>query len=265
VIRRNKIVFAYQGGNVHGTDCIGGLPNFAPHGGFFKDTDVNDNLCDGATDEGIEIDGGNANIRIWNNVIVRTNLGFSITPVYYGPVYVFRNVVRDLKDHWVGSCVLVKDGESGSGAVYFYHNTFDAPSGAACNGSVKGMAAYGGGGDSTNVDFRNNIFHFWSRLYETSGKTADYDLSYVEPGSGDKVAEFAGVNYFAFADFQAGSGQEAHGRWGRASYVDAAGGDYHLAAGSAGVDAGQVLPGFNDADSPWPYTGAAPDLGAFER
>jgi len=45
VIARNKIEFFFPGGSVHGTDCIGGLPNFAPHGGFFSDTDVNDNTC----------------------------------------------------------------------------------------------------------------------------------------------------------------------------------------------------------------------------
>ncbi|HEV8639095.1 MAG TPA: DUF5123 domain-containing protein, partial [Chloroflexota bacterium] len=59
-------------------------------------------------------------------------------------------------------------------------------------------------------------------------------------------------------------GQERNGLWGRAAFVDAAGGDFRLAAGSPGVDAGAVLPGFNDADSPWPYHGAAPDIGAFE-
>jgi hypothetical protein len=265
VIRRNKITFTYNGGNVHGTDCIGGLPNFAPHGGFFKDTDVNDNLCDGGTDEGIEIDGGNANIRIWGNTFRRTNLGFSVTPVYYGPVYVFRNVVHGLQDHWVGSCVMIKDGESGNGAVYFYHNTFYAPDGAPCRNIVKGAAAYGGGADQTNVHFRNNVMHYWGRLYETSGKTADYNLNYVEPASGDKVAEWNGGNYYSFADFRSASGQEAHGQWGKASFANAAAGDFRLNAGSPGVDAGVVLVGFNDPTSAWPYTGTAPDIGALER
>jgi hypothetical protein len=264
VIRRNQIIFSYQGGNVHGTDCIGGLPNFAPHGGFFKDTDVNDNYCDGATDEGIEIDGGNANVRVWGNTIVGANLGFSITPVYYGPVYVFRNLVHDLRDHWVGSCVMIKDGESGSGAVYFYHNTFYSPSGTACRGVVKGAAAYGGGADQSNVHFRNNVMHYWGRLYETSDKTVDYNLSFVEPASGDRVAEWGGASYGSFADFQAGTGQEAHGLYGRATFVNAAAGDYRLTADNPGVDRGVALRGFNDADSAWPSLGNGPDIGAFE-
>ena len=265
VIARNKIEFFYQGGSVHGTDCIGGLPNFAPHGGFFSDTDVNDNMCIGATDEGIEIDGGNANIRIWGNTIRGANMGFSITPVYHGPVYVFRNVVYNIQDHWVGSCVGVKDGEGGNGAVFFYHNTFHSPSGAGCGNVVKGFAKYGGGNAQSNVTVKNNVLHFWGRLHETGSKTFDHNLNFVEPASGDKTSEWNGTNQWGWEAFQKGTGQEAHGLYGKATFVDAAGGDYHLAAGSAGVDGGAVLPGFNDAGSPWPFTGAAPDVGAFER
>jgi hypothetical protein len=263
VIRRNRIVFSYQGGDVHGTDCVGGLPNFDPHGGFFKDTDVNDNYCDGATDEGIELDGGNMNVRVWGNTIVRANGGFSITPVHYGPVYVFRNVVRDLADHWVGACFGVKDGEGGTGAVFFYHNTFTSPSGTACGNQMRGAAKYGSGNAQGNVVFKNNVLHFWGRIYETSNKTADYNLNFVEPASDDKVAEWGGTNYFSFDSFRSGTGQEAHGLWGRPVFV--ASDDLRLASGSPGVDAGAVLPGFNDAGSNWPFTGAAPDIGAFEQ
>jgi hypothetical protein len=257
-------VFFYPGGTTHGTDCVGGLPNFSPTGGYYKDTDVNDNYCEGATDEGIEIDGGNANVRIWGNTITRANLGFSITPVYYGPVYVFRNVVYKLQDHWVGSCVGVKDGESGTGAVYFYHNTFHASSGSGCGAGVKGFAKYGSGSPQTNVVMKNNIISMWGRLHETWGKTADYNLDYVDPGSGDKIAKWNGTDYYSFASFQSGSGQEAHGQWGKPSFVDAAGGDFRLAAGSPGIDRGVVLPGFDDADSAWPSRGAGPDMGALE-
>jgi hypothetical protein len=264
VIRRNRIEFFYQGGSVHGTDCVGGLPNFAPWGGYYADTDVDDNTCIGATDEGIEIDGGNANVRIWGNTITRANLGFSITPVYYGPVYVFRNVVYNLQDHWVGSCVGVKDGEGGNGAVFFYHNTFESPAGSGCNNIVKGFAKYGGGNEQSNVVVKNNILHFWGRLHETGGKTLDYNLNYTEPGSGDKVAEWNGTNYWSFASFQSGSGQERNGQWGTATFANAAGGDFHLTSGSVGIDDGVLLPGFNDGDSPWPYRGAGPDVGAFE-
>ncbi len=263
-IYRNRIVFYYPGGNVHGTDCIGGLPNFAPHGGYFKDTDVYENYCAGATDEGIEIDGGNANIRVWANTIVGANIGFSITPVYYGPVYVFRNVVYGLRDHWVGSCGLVKDGESGSGAVYFYHNTFYSVDGAACKGYAKGFVKYGGDDAQSNVVIKNNIIWTWSRLYETGSKFADYNLNYVEPASGDKIAEYNGVNYWSWDAFRSGTGLEQNGLWGKPVFVDAGAGDFRLAAGSPGIDRGQLIVGFNDPSSAWPFKGSAPDLGAFE-
>jgi hypothetical protein len=264
VIRRNRIVFFYQGGNVHGTDCIGGLPNFDPHGGFFKDTDVNDNYCEGATDEGVEIDGGNANVRVWGNTIVGANIGFSITPVHYGPVYVFRNVVYALRDHWIGSCLSVKDGETGTGAVFFYHNTFHAPVGSACANSLKGFAKYGSGGSQTNVTVKNNILHHWGRAHETGPKTFDGNLSFVEPASGDKYSEWGGTNYFSFDSFRSGTGQEANGRYGKATFLNAASGDYRLAAGSLGVDDALPIPAFNGPGTAWPTLGAGPDIGAHE-
>jgi hypothetical protein len=263
-IYRNRIVFYYPGGNVHGTDCIGGLPNFAPHGGYFKDTDVYENYCQGATDEGIEIDGGNANIRVWANTVVGANIGFSITPVYYGPVYVFRNLVYALKDHWVGSCGLVKDGESGSGAVYFYHNTFYSVDGQACKGYAKGFVKYGGDDAQANVVIKNNIIWTWSRLYETGSKFADFNLNYVEPASQDKVAEYNGVNYWSWEAFRSGTGLEAHGVWGKPFFVNPQAADFRLAPGSPGIDQGEIIPGFNDQASAWPFKGQAPDLGAFE-
>jgi VCBS repeat-containing protein len=46
--------------------------------------------------------------------------------------------------------------------------------------------------------------------------------------------------------------------------VDAASDDFSLQAGSPAIDKGVVLTGFNDVSSPWPYSGSAPDIGAYE-
>jgi hypothetical protein len=124
VIRNNKLIAHNPGDGQHGNDCMNGAPNFNWYGGFGSDTDISNNYCEGATDEGIELDGFNMNIRVWGNTIRRSNLGFSITPVFVGPVYVFRNTYYDPQQFWVNSCIAVKSGVGGQGYVYFYHNTF---------------------------------------------------------------------------------------------------------------------------------------------
>ncbi len=48
-------------------------------------------------------------------------------------------------------------------------------------------------------------------------------------------------------------------------FVDASSGNFRLNTGSASIDAGVVIPGVNDAGSASPYTGEAPDLGAYEH
>jgi hypothetical protein len=128
IIRNNKIINSFPGNVRHGSDCITGGPDFDSWGGYYKDTDIYNNECIGATDEGIELDGGNMNIRVWNNRIHRANLGFSVTPVIYGPVYVFRNLIYDFDQAWTG-CIGIKSGVGGGtdddrGYSYFYHNTF---------------------------------------------------------------------------------------------------------------------------------------------
>ena len=47
--------------------------------------------------------------------------------------------------------------------------------------------------------------------------------------------------------------------------MDAANANLRLQNGSASIDKGEVIPGINDASSASPYTGNAPDLGAYEH
>ena len=47
---------------------------------------------------------------------------------------------------------------------------------------------------------------------------------------------------------------------GLGTYRDGAGKDFSLATGSSAIDAGKILPGITDG-----FTGAAPDIGAYEQ
>jgi hypothetical protein len=80
VIRRNKIVYTGSP-NVHGRDCVVSSPNFDDIQNTVQDTDIYDNYCQGATDDGISLDGNSANVRVWGNEIWGSMVGISIAPV----------------------------------------------------------------------------------------------------------------------------------------------------------------------------------------
>jgi len=93
----------------------------------------------------------------------------------------------------------------------------------------------------------------------------DYDIMYTpnskqmefySPGDGKGTQSFTGLQTL---------GLEIHGIWNSdPGFVNASGGDFSLISGSPAVDKGIVLVQFNDANSPWPYQGLAPDIGAYE-
>lgn len=270
VIRNNTVRFLYVGDGTHGEDCIFHQQN-SSYSDSFKDTDIHGNLCEGATDDGIELDGNNVNTRVWDNVIVGSNVGFSVGASAVGPTYVFRNVVYDLAYHW-SNCQGIKEGRNGSGPVYFYHNTFYLTS-AACEahsplGAGSGdIIADSAGDPSTNLTLKNNVFHFADlgiKVAQTAPNdlTADYNLYYDE--NAGSFARYGASTYNDLTSLTAATGLEPNGLTGLPLFVDAAGGDFHLAGGSPGIDVGQVIIGFNDPTSAWSYGDAGPDVGAFE-
>ena len=121
IIRDNTILFTGTV-DIHGKDCINNKPN-SSFAQTIQDTDIYRNYCDGITDDAISLDGNAANVRVWENIIVRSQTAISITPVFIGPVYVFRNVIYQPERHWTSACRWIKGGEGGAGYVYFYHNT----------------------------------------------------------------------------------------------------------------------------------------------
>ncbi|HMC72538.1 MAG TPA: PKD domain-containing protein, partial [Mycobacteriales bacterium] len=68
----------------------------------------------------------------------------------------------------------------------------------------------------------------------TAGTTVDYDLVYLTVP--DTVLIWDSVSYSSLAAFQAASGQESHGIFADPHWVDPAGGDFRLRAGSPAID-----------------------------
>lgn len=267
VIRNNMIEFFFSRDTTHGEDCISETTNDPGgsdrHG--FKDTDIYGNLCIGAPDDAIELDGTNPNTRVWDNIMIKNNLiGISIAASSLGPTYVFRNVIYDWENNPY-SCQFIKEGRGGSGYVYFYHNTIYMPQadcGFPADTHKTIIATDAGGSSASNMILKNNIFYYGDRVVaSTSDYEFDYNLIWDEGGQA-YVAKLNGIQY-SWAEWQV-LGQEVNGVFGQPQFVDPVNGNFQLATGSPGIDQGVLIPGFNDENSPWPYRDSAPDLGAFE-
>jgi hypothetical protein len=282
VIRRNVMRFAYRGDGLEGENCISHVEGSSIDESV-NDTDVNDNRCVGATDDAFEFNSANLNLRVWGNVAFASNAAISVAANGVGPSYFFRNLFYAPTASWT-ACAGITTGASSTGYAFFYHNTMhypercDVPVGeGAISHGVQGLGVTNRGETryATNQVYRNNLFAVAGRLFELSadgqGQTLTFDADYnTYFDYDDGVWGKRGASWGSFDEYQAHSltndqhSSNAEPLWRDAMNADLAGRDYRLVAGSAGVDAGTEIPGFNDTSSRWPGQDSAPDAGAFE-
>jgi hypothetical protein len=234
--------------------------------------DIHHNEIMNCQDDGVEMDFSERNCRCFLNRITNVHQGISEQPIYGGPVYIFRNVlynvgVEPFKLHHNGGPGAKIDWWP-SGAI-MYHNTI-VKKGEPCI-LYTSAPVY-------NCVYRNNLFiGGGKRAFDFDPPMNDCDFDYDGFGGGPWEQIFMKwntVRYQTFDEMKAKAPIEKH-----AVLVDAAtafaGGilappateteydpaknDARLKEGCAGVDAGEVLPGFNDG-----FAGKAPDLGAYE-
>ena len=237
-------------------DIFGGENNKSLRGYPGADSDVYGNRIEGCWDDGLEIEGGGCNVRVWGNYIDRTMVKIAIAGMSVGPTYIFRNVAGSSRfghEGWNGG-PFIKMGHApltGGGRAYIFHNTIlqpEAPGAPDTVGCNEGLSQ-SGGPELLSIVSRNNILHIrkvgGSSIRDASKiPNPDYDYDY-DLLSGKVVS--------------AGS-PEAHGIKGAPIYAaKRVAGDFALDPGSPGFDAGEVIPNFNDG-----FAGQAPDIGAFE-
>ncbi|MBN1671235.1 MAG: right-handed parallel beta-helix repeat-containing protein [Kiritimatiellae bacterium] len=223
-----------------------------------KHMDYHDNSVIGCADDAFEVDGAGSNNRIYNNTFKGFLTGVSVAPAAIGPTYIFRNVFGDWHsvDGYEGypfkfnvTSPLTIDW------VHIYHNTCYTEVAGQDGFLFKQYSAW------TNVISRNNIYAGTDYALDnwSSENPVDFDYDNLYTTHGSRFVRWAGVSYGTVAAFYAGTGQEQHGQSYAPVFVDRAGGDYRLPADSPLIDKGVAIPGINDG-----YTGAAPDIGAFE-
>jgi hypothetical protein len=236
-----------------------------------ENVDVDGNTVkDGYKDDPIEHKGGNLNIRIWDNHVTANGLysatcaalNTNMERYSFGPLYFFRNTCVVTSAQSSGMTIY----KLGGAPTFLFHNSMDA------SAAPRRWDGFGGG--SGTITALNNIMKLGgnSIAYGSAADVFDYNLyRKTNPSAVNFARQWnANTTYSTFSAFRAGTGQEAHGLCGSSGGDCDRGTDpgfdntMHIGRSSPAVDRGVVIANFNDAASAWPFTGAAPDLGAFE-
>jgi len=238
--------------------------------GGLSASDIHNNDIEVATDDGIEADYADTNVRVYRNRIANVYSGISAQPSNGGPLYIFRNVIYNA----AYSPFKLHNDTSG---ILIFHNT----------SVVAGIPWSIQPADETvsYVVTRNNLFlGGGTPALHTTGTMVrcDFDSDgYGWPGNrgiGAVLGGFAQWNEVVYPSAEAArrsgqlyrngaivlnprghfaSGLEMPGRVATRFQTTAI--DVRLKADSRAVDAGVPVANFNDG-----FAGAAPDLGCCE-
>jgi hypothetical protein len=211
------------------------------------------------SDDGIEPDGGYANIRIWGNRMRNTgHNGISMQPMAGAPWYFIRNLIIGNSENMLKT--------QGSDRFVAVHNTF------VNWGNLQPVWGY----EMLNATLRNNIWvsvnggAIFSMGSNAPSWKTNLDYDGFDWGSSSSPFKVQGSTFGNVSTFSAASGQERHGvQLKRSCFptLNVKAGPpasvpeqvVTLSSDCAAIDAGEVLPNINED-----YLGAAPDLGAFE-
>jgi hypothetical protein len=219
------------------------------------DSDVYCNYIANCWDDGIEAEGGDQNVRIWNNYIEDVLIPIANAAASIGPLYVWQNVsgrsYSPPGSSWeMTHGPFMKMGFAGgekwmTGSMYVFSNTILQPNNSGAGGL---------GGDGRIIKHctsRNNILHVRPddrRSIAVSRSHTDNDFNYD-------------LTSAAFPQ-----DHEQNGWRGTPKYVPGAGFDpekktgmFQLARGSQGKNAGVVIPNFCEV-----VEGDRPDIGAHQ-
>lgn len=252
VIRYNE---CYSDEEHYFNDAMGAGKNGGYRGFPGADSDIYCNYVANCWDDGIEAEGGDQNVRIWNNYIEDVLIPIANAAVSIGPLYVWRNVSGRSyspphSSYGMTHGPFIKMGYAGgenwmTGHMYIFNNTIFQQD----NNGAGGL-----GGASRIIKHcvtRNNILHVRQddrRSIAVSRSHVDNDFDYD-------------LTSASFPD-----NQEKHGLNGSPQYVPGAGfdresikGAFQLAPESQGVAAALVIPNFCEA-----INGNLPDIGAHQ-
>ncbi len=250
-------------------DALGGGKNNSIYGFPGDDSDIYGNYMRYCADDCVEAEGGNMNVRIWNNYADYFGVAYGLARTWRGPVYLFRNVSgATVGIAKTGGAGFVKvGGQLGTcdectnpwhGKQHIYHNAGANIVAGAYNADLKQGNHFGG-------DARAQIHY--NNAYITSRSNAITEDACYARDDQNSVYDYDASRHGH--EFTCLTGQEANGiefndvdPWDTFTHPYTAGSDafFTWPISGQGHDNGKILPNFNDN-----YTGAAPDRGIMEH
>lgn len=227
-----------------------------------RNVDIYGNDIFDTTDDGIELDGGQANTRVWKNRIHNaSNNGIAFQPQSGAPWYIIRNQIVNSQE----SIFKFRNGDrfvALHNTFVNYNNVLDHHSHQLLRGITR-----------NNLWISVNNGPIWLRSEGGLSWQTDLDYDGFDWGSNSAPFEINGTEYSDLAELQAASGQlanaiavdadtcfESFNVPGPPPLVSVPAQLLTLNASCNAVDAGQVIPNINDD-----FQGAGPDMGAYER
>jgi len=259
VLRYNDLV----GSQTHRyNDPVEGWQNRDVAGGFAKDADIYGNVMAFGQDDAIELDGGQCNVRVFDNRMEQTYCGVSTAPNKKGPSYIFNNIIWNLGNSLGMTGNAIKNGGGmahTAGIQYLFNNTIIHNSG--------GMAGVGYGDNTPEnkrelyiAQTRNNIFYSQLDLGNNYRKGYNINDVYRNPACSydydilGNCKEKDGRGAIIAAD-----DSEKNGIYALSSFENLENGILILKADDPGIHKGIVIPNFAEGTNRLP-----PSMGAFE-
>jgi hypothetical protein len=226
-----------------------------------RNCDIYGNDIFDVTDDGIELDHGEANIRVWNNRIHNAgHNGIAFQPQDGAPWYIVRNQMVNMQES------VFKFRETDRFVAV--HNTFVNWGWVVDHWSDQLLR----GITRNNLWISVNNGPIWKRGSNSVSWQTDLDYDGFDWGSNSTPFTYEGTGYPDLPSLRTASGQQTHGiRIDRTTCFetfDVPGPPpfttippqwMTLKASCIAVDAGVMLPNINDD-----YAGSAPDMGAYE-
>lgn len=242
---------------------------------------------------GLNADGISVNSRIFGNEVRDCQVGISLIIAEQGPDFLLRNVVHQIKGKKNHNDIFFLDCENhssnqiwGTGlklnasprtsnppVLHLYHNVFQGVDSlgfamylwpATWKQLKLANNIYAANGISTfffDGIQKDSLFRFQSQhdhYQHEQGRIATIQPINGQPScilvtaAGDLQTQLRSVTGVYSISVDSGA-------TGNVGFVNESGGDFHLSQGSAGIDWGIHIPGFDDG-----YFGTAPDVGSFE-
>jgi hypothetical protein len=231
--------------------------------GRLSASDIHNNDIESCTDDGIELDYSDMNVRAFRNRITNTLTGISFQPIHGGPVYVFRNLMFNQQ---YSPFKLHNDM---AGALIF-HNTsiksgipFQISTGGETVRDVitrnnlfvgTGSPALDSTGNMSRTDFDGDGFEWPPRGHFARWNGREYPSTMAARGSGALYSKIGAFTMGPHRTFATMAAPQTHEQAFKRQMNDP-----RLGPASRAIDRGVRLPNFNDK-----FAGKAPDLGCCE-